>query len=163
LWARDGGARAAHQQGEYPRAQSLHEEALAVVEGQPRRAWRLVGAAEQLRAACRSPLSPAERADLSRRLEPTRKLLGHEAVLSLTDEGRALRTADALELTRATPVSSLRAGTEDVLTPREREVAALLGRGLTNRQIGERLSITRRTVAAHVEHILSALPGLVGG
>ena len=43
------------------------------------------------------------------------------------------------------------------LSPREREVAALLALGLTNRQIAEQLVITERTVAAHIEHILDKL------
>ena len=43
------------------------------------------------------------------------------------------------------------------LTPREREVAALVAQGLSNRQIAERLVITERTVAAHMEHILDKL------
>jgi non-specific serine/threonine protein kinase len=43
------------------------------------------------------------------------------------------------------------------LTRREQEVASLIGQGLTNRQIAERLVITQRTVAAHIEHILDKL------
>jgi class 3 adenylate cyclase/HAMP domain-containing protein len=43
------------------------------------------------------------------------------------------------------------------LTAREREVAALVARGLTNRQIAEELVIGERTVAAHIEHILTKL------
>ncbi len=43
------------------------------------------------------------------------------------------------------------------LTAREREVAALVAEGLTNRQIAECLVITERTAAAHVEHILDKL------
>lgn len=43
------------------------------------------------------------------------------------------------------------------LTPREREVAALVAPGNSNRQIGEALGITERTVAAHIEHILNKL------
>ena len=45
----------------------------------------------------------------------------------------------------------------DKLTQREREVAKLIARGLSNRQIGESLVITERTVAAHIEHILNKL------
>jgi non-specific serine/threonine protein kinase len=43
------------------------------------------------------------------------------------------------------------------LTPREREVAALIAQGFSNRQIAVRLVITVRTVAAHIEHILDKL------
>jgi non-specific serine/threonine protein kinase len=43
------------------------------------------------------------------------------------------------------------------LTAREREVATLVARGLTNRQIAEELVIGERTVAAHIEHILTKL------
>ena len=43
------------------------------------------------------------------------------------------------------------------LTAREQDVAALIARGLTNRQIGEALVITEGTVASHVVHILDKL------
>jgi len=45
----------------------------------------------------------------------------------------------------------------DVLTAREREVAALVAQGLTNRDIAGRLVVSKRTVDAHVEHILAKL------
>jgi DNA-binding CsgD family transcriptional regulator len=44
-----------------------------------------------------------------------------------------------------------------VLTAREREVASLIARGFTNRQIAEALVITPWTAASHVEHILRKL------
>ena len=43
------------------------------------------------------------------------------------------------------------------LSPRERQVATLVRDGLTDRQIAERLSITRRTAEWHVEQILGKL------
>ncbi|MEU7295142.1 LuxR C-terminal-related transcriptional regulator [Streptomyces exfoliatus] len=43
------------------------------------------------------------------------------------------------------------------LTRREREVAGLIVEGLTNRQIAERLFISKRTADTHVEHILTKL------
>ncbi len=43
------------------------------------------------------------------------------------------------------------------LTPREREVLIELAAGHSNRVIGEHLSISERTVEAHVLHILTKL------
>jgi DNA-binding CsgD family transcriptional regulator len=43
------------------------------------------------------------------------------------------------------------------LSPRELEVARLVGRGLTNKQIGETLFVSERTAENHVQHILVKL------
>ncbi len=61
------------------------------------------------------------------------------AGLSL-DEGPTRRTADATEL-----------------TVRERQVLDLIGQGMTNRQIGEELFISAKTVSVHVSAILRKL------
>jgi NarL family two-component system response regulator LiaR len=45
----------------------------------------------------------------------------------------------------------------ETLSPREREVLELMGKGLTNRQIGQRLWISEPTVKTHVSHILAKL------
>ena len=42
-------------------------------------------------------------------------------------------------------------------TAREQEIVGLLAEGLTNAQIGQRLQIAERTVAYHVENLLSKL------
>jgi DNA-binding CsgD family transcriptional regulator len=50
------------------------------------------------------------------------------------------------------------AGSEPLrLTRRELEVAELVGRGLTNRQIAQRLVLSERTAQNHVQHILTKL------
>ena len=43
------------------------------------------------------------------------------------------------------------------MTPREREVLSLLAKGLTNRQIAERLVVSEHTVHRHVTNILRKL------
>ncbi|MFC4020047.1 helix-turn-helix transcriptional regulator [Micromonospora sp. GCM10011542] len=54
---------------------------------------------------------------------------------------------------RATPVDDELA----VLTAREREVLAAVAEGLTNREIGQRLFISERTIGVHVSHIFDKL------
>jgi DNA-binding CsgD family transcriptional regulator len=43
------------------------------------------------------------------------------------------------------------------LTPQEREIAALAATGLTNKQIGERLYLSPRTVGVHLYHVFPKL------
>ena len=43
------------------------------------------------------------------------------------------------------------------MTRREREVAALVARGLTNREAAEKLLVAQRTVETHLEHIFAKL------
>lgn len=46
---------------------------------------------------------------------------------------------------------------DDPLTRRERQVAELIGHGLSNKQIAHHLVISRRTAESHVEHVLEKL------
>ena len=48
-------------------------------------------------------------------------------------------------------------GTPDNLTPREREVVALIARGLSNKRIALELGISEKTVKTHVSSILGKL------
>ena len=44
-----------------------------------------------------------------------------------------------------------------LLTGRERQTAALVGEGMSNRDIAQQLGISKRTVDAHLEHIFGKL------
>ncbi len=110
-------------------------------------------AAERLRAVGLTPLSPADRTDLARRLEPARR----------TPPGKSLSTSEAVALARSTvlePTSRSHptpAPAHLPLTPREREVHALIGQGFSNRQIADELVISLHTAQRHLENILSKL------
>ncbi|MDR5701906.1 helix-turn-helix transcriptional regulator [Agromyces aerolatus] len=69
----------------------------------------------------------------------------------------AVAAASALTVGDAPPppASSANAGLE--LTPRERQVLALVAEGLSNKQIGERLFISGKTASVHVSAILRKL------
>jgi DNA-binding NarL/FixJ family response regulator len=43
------------------------------------------------------------------------------------------------------------------MTPREQEVVALIGEGLSNKEIAERMQIALHTVKSHVHNVLEKL------
>jgi DNA-binding NarL/FixJ family response regulator len=43
------------------------------------------------------------------------------------------------------------------LSATDREIVRLIGEGLTNRQVGDRLSLSERTIKNHVSHVLAVL------
>jgi DNA-binding NarL/FixJ family response regulator len=88
---------------------------------------------------------------------------GHEEI------SRALHQAVAGHMTLAAPLQArLLAGVApavshepknlpDGLTPREAEVLGLIGAGLTNREIAERLVISETTVKTHINHVFAKI------
>ncbi len=99
-------------------------------------------------------------------LVPLRQALGAKRTTVAWETGREMTTEQALDLalaaTEAPATGSNRPPDRSALqvaglTPRQLEVAVLVAQGLTNRQIAERLVVTERAAAAHVEHILNKL------
>ncbi|MGO8861684.1 MAG: response regulator transcription factor, partial [Acidimicrobiales bacterium] len=68
----------------------------------------------------------------------------------------AARAASELRATGQTKPRRMQVPPES-LTPQEREIADLAASGLTNKEIGQRLFLSHRTVAAHLYRIFPKL------
>jgi DNA-binding NarL/FixJ family response regulator len=78
------------------------------------------------------------------------------AAAELLARWRGWRVDALVALQRRLGIGPAPTGPEE-LTPREREVAALVAEGLTNAALAERLFISPRTAAVHVSNILAKL------
>jgi predicted ATPase/DNA-binding CsgD family transcriptional regulator len=128
---------------------------LAVMSGKPRLALRLAGFVEAYGEINQvSAPQPLQRS-LDEWLAPARRAAGAAAARLLAD-GRQLTLDDALAIALTDrPDDRWPAGQR--LTPRESQVAELVARGLTNREIAAQLYLSARTVETHVDHILTKL------
>jgi DNA-binding NarL/FixJ family response regulator len=140
--------------------------ALAAQEQRPDRAVQLAAAAAALREAARLPSRSAARTE---RLLAAAGSLGPEAIVRLQAEGSGLEASSAVELavTVSLPTAAgdgsgpsrpgASATSPGGLTPRERQIVALIVRGRSNRAIAEELVISPATAARHVANILLKL------
>jgi predicted ATPase/DNA-binding SARP family transcriptional activator/DNA-binding CsgD family transcriptional regulator len=146
--------------------------AVAAARGEPGRAARLWGAAEALREEIGVvSLTHLElhAYDYEGRVSAARTMLGDEGVWeAVFAQGRAMSAKEATEYALSeevapaaheSPPAEGKASEPltEPLTRREREVAALVARGLTNRQIASELHLSERTIGNHVSKILRKL------
>jgi predicted ATPase/DNA-binding CsgD family transcriptional regulator len=148
---------------------------LAAARDEPVKAVRLAGAALALLDAVGHLPSASALAQADRLLDIARRRLGGGVVAGLLAEGGTLTAyAAVLEATDAaapelapagpkspppdappSPAASLTAASS--LTAREREIAILVARGLSNRGIADELVISPATAARHVANIFTKL------
>ena len=119
-------------------------------------AVRLAGATDSQRHAIGIVAFPSERRYLDRWLADARDALGPSAYQRAWDDGHASTVEQAVGLAEALMVAPA-ASSGAMLSAREQEVARLLARGLTNRQVAAELMVSPGTVRSHVEHILNKL------
>jgi predicted ATPase/DNA-binding CsgD family transcriptional regulator len=143
---------------------------LAGAEDRPELAVQLAAAASALREAAGFPAMSGARAE--RYLAPARRL-GEPAIARLWAQGLAMGSDTAVALALDEPqeadggrdtVTLAAVGAYEVaaappgtLTPRERQVAALVASGRTNKAIADELVISPATAARHVANILAKL------
>ena len=147
---------------------------IAVASGDPGRAVRLEGAARALREAVGHVPSALARTNLDDLLESVRGELGPSTAEALFAEGAAMSASQAVKLARGSDdgelpgdaarwgvplqaAAPLSPGGSSALTPREREIASLIARGLSNRGIADELVISPATAARHVANIFTKL------
>ncbi|MFE5704760.1 protein kinase [Rhodococcus koreensis] len=172
------------QQGDSQRATNLAEDALraaltvkdlfscawclevmawtAADKNRTQRAAQLLGAADTLfcttgSATAAFPSLPIHHDECQRRV---RSSLGERASDAALQRGRELSLEEAAALAldekqQASAPSVPKASS--ILTPREQQIAELVAQGLTNKAIADRLVISQRTAAGHVEHVLTKL------
>ena len=130
---------------------------LAAGTGRPRAALRLAGAAAAYEETNQTYRPQNVRRVLDTWLAPARAAVG-AAAAKLFEEGRGLTLVQAVALgLDDAPEDPWRAGPGAGLTRREREIAALVATGMTNREIAGKLYLSVRTVEVHVDHALTKL------
>jgi predicted ATPase/DNA-binding CsgD family transcriptional regulator len=140
-------------------------------------ASRLIGFSESLRQATGMPLMQAKQGEYERNLTSLSAKLGEQIFTEQLAIGRVMALDEVIAFAKdqasmrqmasqpkqsesQANVLSLREATKlkfGGLTPREVQVAALITRGDSNREIAEGLVVGLKTVEAHVTRILSKL------
>ena len=139
--------------------------------GRPRRAARILGAAAGLLERTGTEIYLHDQQDYEQSVDTVRRMLDPAQLEADWTAGRALEIEEAIAyaltdpeeevgaVTRPPSLTLLRAAKAQFggLTARERQVAALVAQGKSNREIAEQLVVGERTADAHISNILSKL------
>jgi predicted ATPase/DNA-binding CsgD family transcriptional regulator len=142
---------------------------LAAARGRYEPAVRQISAARAVRQRISEPNSPSRKSSLDSLLETARSSLGESIYTAAWTSGAEASVEQAVQdvlesqpSPSAEQVAADSAGTSlapsaDKLTAREIEIARLIARGMTNRQIAETLVVSQRTVEWHVANLIGKL------
>jgi non-specific serine/threonine protein kinase len=133
---------------------------LAAMRGQRERALRLAGAASGLRSRLRVVAPPQSRTVRDEWFGEVRKTFDDDGIAALLAAGQTMTTDQAVAYAlqpEELATSDATVNAWSPLTAREQEVARLVARGFTNRQIASELVVTEATAAKHVENIREKL------
>jgi predicted ATPase/class 3 adenylate cyclase/DNA-binding CsgD family transcriptional regulator len=176
-------ARLSRDQGDVPKAEQLYGESmtlsqrvgatwgmveciegvagLALATGKPERAVRLFSCATAVREDIGLLPSSRVAAEFEAAFARLRSTLGASRFEAEWQAGRTLSLNDAISLvlprTATGTLASTTSANSQPLTRRESEIAALIARGRTNREIAKQLVIAISTAERHVANILAKL------
>jgi DNA-binding NarL/FixJ family response regulator len=135
--------------------------AVALAREQFVRAAHLLGTVAKLLESMHVKLPSYDHDQYTRNIATLRARMGEASFNAAWEAGRRMTLDDAISLALTEPTTTPHAHTpkQDFggLTPREREVAALVGQGMSNREIAEKLVVGERTIETHVSNIFNKL------
>jgi DNA-binding CsgD family transcriptional regulator len=122
-------------------------------------AAKLLGAEAELRGRLKLCNLPSERRLREQATARATAVLGDSRFGVALDQGKVLSSADAYAIAKdaLSRVEGRGAYSNDLLTPREREVLLLITDGKSDREIADALFVSRRTAATHVRNLFAKL------
>lgn len=132
-----------------------------VEQGQLEQAAKIFGYAEALRAPIGSVIDPTDQPDYKRIIFRIQSALRKEVFSAAWAEGQAMTLEQAIDYALAEPEpAAVEVSLKQKfggLTAREREVAALIALGMSNREIAKTMIVGEKTVETYVTRILNKL------
>jgi predicted ATPase/DNA-binding CsgD family transcriptional regulator len=144
-------------------AECLEGVAAVIADAQPQRAAQLLGAADENRKASGAPVAAVDVRRYAQLVARVKNHLGEQAFATDWAAGRDLHIDSAVDLALHVDVTDGATPTPapldeaSLLSPRQRNVALLIARGSSNREIADALVLSIKTVETHIQHIFTKL------